>query len=167
MNLLTNLRIGHRLGIAFAISIAISMLLAGYARTSLIRINDELALMVENRLVKAQQLEQIKDNVNITALSVRNTLLVPDAASKRKQLDEVERVAKLNADIFEKLNASIQSDKGRELMKAGLDSIPGGGGVNLVQRGRDNVARKKAGGDRWLVIMEVADGKPGRGRPRW
>ncbi|MBM4193274.1 MAG: dehypoxanthine futalosine cyclase [Gemmatimonadetes bacterium] len=44
----------------------------------------------------------------------------------------------------------------RELMKAGLDSIPGGGGEILVQRVRDIVARKKAGADRWLEIMEIA-----------
>src|SRR3954469_16183441 len=44
----------------------------------------------------------------------------------------------------------------RELMKAGLDSIPGGGGEILVQRVRDQVAKKKAGADRWLEIMELA-----------
>jgi cyclic dehypoxanthinyl futalosine synthase len=44
----------------------------------------------------------------------------------------------------------------RELMKAGLDSIPGGGGEILVQRVRDQVAKKKAGADRWLDIMEMA-----------
>jgi cyclic dehypoxanthinyl futalosine synthase len=44
----------------------------------------------------------------------------------------------------------------RELMKAGLDSIPGGGGEILVQRVRDMVAKKKAGADRWLEIMEIA-----------
>jgi cyclic dehypoxanthinyl futalosine synthase len=44
----------------------------------------------------------------------------------------------------------------RELVKAGLDSIPGGGGEILVQRVRDNVAKKKAGADRWLEIMELA-----------
>jgi cyclic dehypoxanthinyl futalosine synthase len=44
----------------------------------------------------------------------------------------------------------------RELMKAGLDSIPGGGGEILVQRVRDLVAAKKAGADRWLEIMELA-----------
>ena len=44
----------------------------------------------------------------------------------------------------------------RELMKAGLDSIPGGGGEILVQRVRDLVARKKAGADRWLEVMEIA-----------
>ncbi|MGH7663175.1 MAG: radical SAM protein [Gemmatimonadaceae bacterium] len=44
----------------------------------------------------------------------------------------------------------------RELLNAGLDSIPGGGGEILVQRVRDIVARKKAGADRWLEIMEIA-----------
>lgn len=44
----------------------------------------------------------------------------------------------------------------RQLIAAGLDSIPGGGGEILVQRVRDIVAPKKAGADRWLEIMEIA-----------
>jgi len=44
----------------------------------------------------------------------------------------------------------------RQLMAAGLDSIPGGGGEILVQEVRDRVARKKAGADRWLEVMETA-----------
>ena len=44
----------------------------------------------------------------------------------------------------------------QELVKAGLDSIPGGGGEILVQRVRDIVAKKKAGADRWLEVMEIA-----------
>jgi len=44
----------------------------------------------------------------------------------------------------------------QELRSAGLDSIPGGGGEILVQRVRDIVAKKKAGADRWLEIMEIA-----------
>lgn len=47
----------------------------------------------------------------------------------------------------------------QELVKAGLDSIPGGGGEILVQRVRDNVAKKKAGADRWLEVMEIAHGE--------
>ena len=46
----------------------------------------------------------------------------------------------------------------RELMAAGLDSIPGGGGEILVQDVRDRVAKKKAGADRWLEVMEIAHG---------
>ena len=44
----------------------------------------------------------------------------------------------------------------RELVAAGLDSVPGGGGEILVQEVRDRVARKKAGADRWLEVMEIA-----------
>jgi cyclic dehypoxanthinyl futalosine synthase len=46
----------------------------------------------------------------------------------------------------------------RELQAAGLDSIPGGGGEILVQDVRDRVAKKKAGADRWLEVMEIAHG---------
>ncbi len=46
----------------------------------------------------------------------------------------------------------------KELVAAGLDSIPGGGGEILVQEIRDRVAKKKAGADRWLEVCETAHG---------
>ena len=59
-------------------------------------------------------------------------------------------------DFFATLFRMDARDVIRELVKAGLDSIPGGGGEILVQRVRDMVAKKKAGADRWLEIMEIA-----------
>jgi methyl-accepting chemotaxis protein len=118
MKLLTSLRIGRRLGLAFAISIAFTILMAAYARISLIRINHELEVMVQDRMVKAEQLEQIKENVNINALAVRNVLLLPDAAGKRKQLVDVDAAAKRTAALFDKLDAGIPPGRGRELMTA-------------------------------------------------
>lgn len=59
-------------------------------------------------------------------------------------------------DFWAELYRMDARDVVRELMKAGLDSIPGGGGEILVQRVRDIVAPKKAGADRWLEIMEIA-----------
>jgi cyclic dehypoxanthinyl futalosine synthase len=59
-------------------------------------------------------------------------------------------------DFFSKTFRMDARDVIRELMSAGLDSIPGGGGEILVQRVRDQVAKKKAGADRWLEIMEMA-----------
>ena len=46
----------------------------------------------------------------------------------------------------------------RALVDAGLDSIPGGGGEILVQEVRDRVAKKKAGTEAWLGVMETAHG---------
>jgi len=43
-----------------------------------------------------------------------------------------------------------------ELKKAGLDSIPGGGGEILVDRVRQMVAKKKAQTDAWLGVMGEA-----------
>ena len=122
MNVLTNLRIGRRLGFAFAISIAFTVLLAAYARTALIQVNDELAMMVEDRLVKVQQLEQIKDNVNLTAQAARNVLLLPNADGRRKELAVVDSVAKANAELFEKLDASIKAERGRQLLAAAVQA---------------------------------------------
>jgi len=116
MNLLTSMRIGRRLGLAFAISIAFTALLAAYARMALIAINTELELMVDDRMVKVAQLEQIKDNVNINALAVRNVLLLADAEGKRKQLSDVDAAAKRTADLFGKLDASVAPGPGRDLL---------------------------------------------------
>ena len=51
------------------------LLLAAYARNALIRINDELALMVEDRMVKVEQLEQIKHNLGTIGQVARNLVL--------------------------------------------------------------------------------------------
>ncbi len=59
-------------------------------------------------------------------------------------------------DFFATRFRSSVEDVIRELQDAGLDSIPGGGGEILVQEIRDRVAKKKAGADRWLEIMEIA-----------
>jgi len=59
-------------------------------------------------------------------------------------------------DFFAKTFRMDARDVIRELKAAGLDSIPGGGGEILVQRVRDLVAKKKAGADRWLEIMQFA-----------
>jgi len=59
-------------------------------------------------------------------------------------------------DFWAQLYRMDARDVIRELIKAGLDSIPGGGGEILVQRVREIVAPKKAGADRWLEIMEIA-----------
>jgi len=59
-------------------------------------------------------------------------------------------------DFFAKTFRMEARDVVLELKKAGLDSIPGGGGEILVQRVRDYAAPGKAGADRWLEIMEIA-----------
>ena len=75
---------------------------------------------------------------------------------KRNHPIHVHGFSPSEVDFWSKLYRMEARDVIRELQKAGLDSIPGGGGEILVQRVRDEVAKKKAGADRWLEIMEIA-----------
>jgi cyclic dehypoxanthinyl futalosine synthase len=75
---------------------------------------------------------------------------------KRNHPIHVHGFSPSEVDFWAKLYRMEARDVIRELQKAGLDSIPGGGGEILVQRVRDDVAKKKAGADRWLEIMEIA-----------
>ena len=118
MNLFKDLRIGPRLGLAFAVSILFSVALALYARGQLMRINAELSLMVNDRTVKVEQLEQIKHNVNLTARTVRNIVLLSDPAAIQKELDVIAANRKSTAELFDKLKASIQSSRGVQLLAA-------------------------------------------------
>src|SRR6476620_5441655 len=74
---------------------------------------------------------------------------------KRNHPIHVHGFSPSEVDFWSKLYRMDARDVIRELQKAGLDSIPGGGGEILVQRVRDEVATKKAGADRWLEIMEI------------
>ena len=78
---------------------------------------------------------------------------------KRNHPIHVHGFSPSEVDFWSKLYRMEARDVIRELVKAGLDSIPGGGGEILVQRVRDEVAKKKAGADRWLEIMEIAHGE--------
>jgi cyclic dehypoxanthinyl futalosine synthase len=75
---------------------------------------------------------------------------------KRNHPIHVHGFSPSEVDFWSKLYRMEAREVIRELQKAGLDSIPGGGGEILVQRVRDQVAKKKAGADRWLEIMEIA-----------
>jgi cyclic dehypoxanthinyl futalosine synthase len=75
---------------------------------------------------------------------------------KRNHPIHVHGFSPSEVDFWSKLYRMEARDVIRELQQAGLDSIPGGGGEILVQRVRDDVAKKKAGADRWLEIMEIA-----------
>ncbi|MEW6418180.1 MAG: cyclic dehypoxanthinyl futalosine synthase [Nitrospirota bacterium] len=57
--------------------------------------------------------------------------------------------------IAESARLSI-SDALRELIKAGLDSLPGGGAEILVDRVRQRISPRKISSEKWLEVMEEA-----------
>jgi methyl-accepting chemotaxis protein len=116
MKFLNDWRIGVRLGLAFAISIAFSVVLAGYARYALVEINEKLTLMVQDRLVKFERLEVVKHNLNAIAVAARNAVLRSDPAAKKQELAAVDKARASNAELIKLLDDSIKSERGHKLM---------------------------------------------------
>ncbi|PZP28344.1 MAG: methyl-accepting chemotaxis protein [Roseateles depolymerans] len=116
MTLLRSLGIGQRLGIAFSISILFSVLLALYARTELLNINDELTLMVEDRLVKVELIESIKRNTLANAIRMRNVVMLSDPARIDSERQIIEKIRVETTALYGKLEPMIRSTRGKELL---------------------------------------------------
>jgi len=122
MGFFTDLRIGQRLGLAFAISIGFCMLLAVYARLQLWQINDQLAVMVNDRIVKVEQLMEIKNNANHTARAVRNLMLLSDENAMKQEMDTIAANRKSTAGLYKKLQQTIVDGEGAKLMAAAIEA---------------------------------------------
>ncbi|MDI4635914.1 MCP four helix bundle domain-containing protein [Pelomonas sp. V22] len=122
MNFIKNLKIGARLGGAFALLMLLLLGIAFYARAELSNINSELDLLTEDRLAKVEQLQTIRDNLNVIARAVRNTVILEDMPSMRKEVDRIDQARTDNSKLIQSLEEQIKSEKGKTLLKAAADA---------------------------------------------
>jgi methyl-accepting chemotaxis protein len=118
MNFIAKLRIGQRLGLAFALLIAAALAIAAFARLGLASVEAEFQLLTQDRLVKIEQLHELKNNVNQIAGAVRTLLIVTDDTLKKAEVDTVKTARTASATLIQKLEASLDSTKGKALLAA-------------------------------------------------
>jgi methyl-accepting chemotaxis protein len=120
--MLKNLKIGVRLSLGFGIILVLMLIVGGYAVNAIKGLHGEIVLLVEDRMVKVEQANQIIDNVNVIARALRN-IIIDD--SKDRQADELRRIAearKKAGELFEILSKTIKSEKGAAVVKKGADA---------------------------------------------
>ena len=111
MNFLNNMRIGRRLSLAFALLIVLSLTLAAFARQALTRINEDMSLLIDDRVVKVQQLGQLKQNVSDIGRGARDLVLNPDQASML--MTGIEEARRRNVELLGKLDATLRDEHAR------------------------------------------------------
>ncbi len=111
-----SLAIGVRLGLAFAVSIAITVGVALYGRSQLSAIQDELDLLVDDRVVKIEQLATLKDNAGTIASAVRNIVLLTDETAAQREVQVITAARARNGELFRALDAAITSEQGQRLL---------------------------------------------------
>jgi methyl-accepting chemotaxis protein len=113
-----NMKIGTRLGLGFGLVLVLLGLIAFIGLSRLGGLNEEIGNMVNDKYPKTVLANDIIENINQIARSMRNTLIMDKPEQIAKELDRIQESRKTIKDRLEKLDGMIKSDKGRDLLKA-------------------------------------------------
>ena len=111
------MKVGARLGLGFALVILAGLAVAILGRIELGSIDAEVRLLITDRVEKVNQLNQVKDNFNHVARSIRNVVIASDGETMDTENKQIQTVRTQTTAVIEQLNASIQSAEGRQLMQ--------------------------------------------------
>ena len=111
------MKVGARLGLGFALVILAGLAVAILGRLELGSIDAEVRFLLTDRVAKVNQLNQVKDNLNHVAHSIRNIVIATDGDTMDAENKQIQTVHTQTTAVIEQLNASIQSAEGRQLMQ--------------------------------------------------
>ena len=114
--MLNNLKLGVRLGIGFAITLILLIVIAVTSYTRLDKLNNEIDNMVNDKFPKTVLSNDVVEAINIIARNLRNAYIMT-GSDRAKSLDAIPEQRKIITERLEKLDKIVTSEKGRELMK--------------------------------------------------
>ena len=110
-----NRSIGARLTFGFGFVITLAIVLAVVGAHALHDVRMATARMATDRMVKVEQLTQVKDHLNVVARGVRNLALLSDAGAKQAEKARIDDMKARNAKLLANLAETLRSDEGRRL----------------------------------------------------
>ncbi|EKE17872.1 MAG: hypothetical protein ACD_10C00232G0001, partial [uncultured bacterium] len=114
--MLNNLKIGVRLGIGFAVTLALLITIALISITRIADLNTDIQLMTNDRFPKTVQANNVIRAINVIARNLRNAVIF-SGAEQQNSLDAIAPQRKIITENIEKLEATITAEKGKELLK--------------------------------------------------
>ncbi|HEU5436503.1 MAG TPA: methyl-accepting chemotaxis protein [Telluria sp.] len=112
---LKNLSIGLRLALGFAAVIVLMLLMAALAYARLGELNKAIEVTNNDRFPKTQLVQVVKDELNETARSLRNLLLLSDFSTINQEYKNIEDNSRDISAALDKLDKSIASPEGRAM----------------------------------------------------
>ena len=111
-----NMKLAMRLGLGFAVTLVLLIAISVASYTRLGALNAEIENMVNDKFPKTVQANNVIDALNSIARQLRNAYIY-SGVEQQKSVDAIPPLRKIITDNLEKLDKSIKSDKGRELLK--------------------------------------------------
>ena len=110
------MKIGVRLAVGFAVTLALLITIATVSYTRLATLNQEISDLVKVDFPKTVQANDIIDAIQTIARQLRNAYIY-SGPEQQKSLDAIPAQRKVISDNLDKLEKSIVSDKGKEILK--------------------------------------------------
>ena len=121
MNFIKNMKLGLRLGIGFAVTLILMMVLGVISYQRLGELNQEIKDTTYVSFPKTVQANNVIDAINTISRHLRNALIY-SGAEQQNSINSIAPERKIINDNLELLDKSIQSVKGREKLKLVNDS---------------------------------------------
>ena len=116
MNLLSQLRIGHRLAVSFGLLIFLLIAIGSYGASNASRLAKDLDRTANSSLVKIASANALDGNVNVISRAVRDLLLLDTAGAIKKQKKTIESAQADSEKQLSGLEAAIDGDEEKTLM---------------------------------------------------
>ena len=89
MKVLTNMKIGMRLGLGFATLLALQILIGGIGMRQMSELSGRITAITEVGEIKTKALSDLENAISARAIAARNLALVPDPAAQKADVDRV------------------------------------------------------------------------------
>ena len=100
-----NLKIGTRLGLAFAMCVAVMLALTATAKLGLAHVRDDVELINKDHYVKVRLVTDIKDDVSVVVLSAHKLVIAQTAAEREGDMKTLAAARAHIGETFKKIEA--------------------------------------------------------------
>ncbi len=119
---ISNLKIGVRLGFAFALVVALMIVMAVVAVQHLNSGNERINQIVSGRYALIDLSNQIKNNGNKANVILSNLLMATSPDQAKQYMDNYVVIRKTNADAYARLEKQLHDDRSKALFQEQFDA---------------------------------------------
>ena len=117
-----NMKIGGRLTFGFSIMVLLIAIMFGLSLVRLGVLSHEIDDLIHDKIVKADLVNNIQEQVGITVASLRNAIILDSSQEIEKELAVAGEARKKTTEDFGKLEKIVTSTEGKALLKSATDA---------------------------------------------
>ncbi len=117
-----NLKIGMKLGVGFAVVLALLIAVSVTAVIRIANINSATSDIVDVRIPLVKMSSDVEQNILLIARALRNALLTNDKSFQKTQLEFLDKTSKSNGETLEKIKPMLTTEKGKALFEKVVES---------------------------------------------